>query len=100
MIPFSVETKLITIVLLALLNLLLLKRKRNDDSFESFLVDAQGYNVNARDQETGSFPAKQKEGEKVALKEGKSEPASGLLLNDSKETEKLLFVKLPKDIHL
>ncbi len=78
MIPLSVEAKLITIVVLALLNLLLLKRKRNDDSVESYLVDGQGYNVNDRDQKSASFGGKQKEGKKVTnVKEGKSEGGSG-----------------------
>ncbi len=57
MIPLSVETKLITIVLMALLNLLLLKRKRSpSDSVQSYMIqECEAPNVNDRNINSGSL---------------------------------------------
>ena len=72
MIPLSVEAKLVTIVVLALLNLLLLKRKRSDDTVESYLLEGNGYNVNGGNGQSDSFSKKQIKGEKLGNeKEGK-----------------------------
>jgi hypothetical protein len=57
MIPLSIETKLITIVLMALLNLLLLKRKRNpSDSVETYMIlGGELQNVSDRNADSGSL---------------------------------------------
>jgi hypothetical protein len=57
MIPLSIETKLITIVFMALLNLFLLKRKRNpSDSVETYMIlSGELQNVSDRNADSGSL---------------------------------------------